>query len=85
MSAVPLYDAEIVTLIAVVDDPVFVVIVNEADVEPAGIVTDDGTVADGSLLDNETTAPPAGAGPFNVTVPVELAPFVAVVGDTETC
>ena len=69
----------------VVADPGFVVMVNDAEVAPAGTVTDAGTVADGSLLDNEITAPPAGAGPFNVTVPVELAPPVAVVGDTENC
>jgi hypothetical protein len=40
--------------------------------EPAGIVTLDGTCAASVLLlESETTAPPAGAGPFSVTVPVD--------------
>ena len=32
------------------------------------------------LLDSVTTAPPAGASPFSVTVPVEVLPPVTVVG-----
>ena len=83
LSVTPLYEAEIVTF--VVDGPGLVVMENDAEVEPAGIVTDAGTVAEGSLLDNDTVAPPAGAGPVSVNVPVELAPPVAVVGDTENC
>jgi len=49
-------------------------------VAPAAIVTLAGVVAELLLSDNVTTAPPLGAGPFNVTVPVELAPPVTVVG-----
>src|SRR2546428_606792 len=59
-----------------------VVIVNGALLAPAGTVTLPGTVAAGLLLDSVTGAPPAGAGPFSVTVPVELLPPVTVVGFT---
>ena len=48
-----------------------VVTVNVVLVAPAAMVTDAGTVADAVLLERPTIAPPAGAGPFNVTVPVE--------------
>lgn len=42
---------------------------------PAGTVTEEGTVAAlVSLLRSCTTAPPAGAGPVRVTVPVALLP-----------
>src|SRR3989449_6825941 len=59
-----------------------VVIVNGALVAPAGTVTLPGTVAAGLLLDSVTCAPPAGAGPSSVAVPVELLPPVTVVGFT---
>ena len=59
---------------------VLVVIVNGALVAPAGTVTLPGTVAAELLLDSVTCAPPAGAGPSSVTVPVELLPPVTVVG-----
>jgi len=46
-----------------------VVIVNAGDtVAPAATVTVPGTVAAALLLISVTTAPPAGAGPFSVTV-----------------
>jgi len=46
-----------------------VVIVNAGDtVVPPATVTEAGTVVLGSLLVSVTTAPPAGAGPFSVTV-----------------
>jgi len=57
--------------------------VNVAVVEPAGTVTLPllGTEATLELLlDRETTAPPLGAGPFRVTVPVEELPPVTDVG-----
>lgn len=75
--------AEIVT--EVVLDTVLVVTVKVALVFPAGTVTLAGTVAtEVRLLDNETTAPPAGAGPDKVTVPVEgVLPFT-VVGFSES-
>src|SRR2546430_1664460 len=63
-----------------------VVTVNVTLVAPTGTVTLAGTVAAELLLDSVTCAPPAGAGPFNVTVPVELPvealPPVTVVGVT---
>src|SRR2546425_4905807 len=59
-----------------------VVIVNGALVAPAGTVTLPGTEAAELLLDSVTCAPPAGAGPSSVAVPVELLPPVTVVGFT---
>src|SRR2546426_5577191 len=51
-------------------------------VPPAGTVTLEGTVAAGLLLESATCAPPAGAGAFSVTVPVEELPPVTLVGLT---
>src|SRR5438128_11070066 len=60
-----------------------VVTVNGALVAPAGTVTLAGTVAAAVLsLDSVTCAPPAGAGPSSVAVPVELLPPVTVGGLT---
>ena len=48
---------------------------------PAGTVTLDGTLAAPLLLESVTCAPPAGAAPLSVTVPVEdCAPPVTLVG-----
>ena len=59
-----------------------VVIVNFADVAPAGTVTVSGANADADELCSVTTAPPAGAGPFSVTVfAVAVAPPTIAVGD----
>ena len=59
---------------AIVPPTALVEIVNVALADPAGTVTLAGTVT-GSLPDNETTAPPAGAGALSVAVPVtELPP-----------
>jgi hypothetical protein len=58
-----------------------VVIVNEAVVEPAGTVTNAGTVAAaGFELTRYTASPPAGAAASMVTVPVETPPPTTVVG-----
>jgi len=58
-----------------------VLTVNVALLAPAATVTLAGTVAVDVLLVRVTAAPPAGAGPLSVTVPVEdCAPPVTVVG-----
>jgi hypothetical protein len=79
---VALYVAEIVTWV----DVATAVVVNAkvALVAPAATVTLAGTVAEGSLLVSVTTAPPVGAAPFSVTVPVEDAPPSTVEGLKET-
>ena len=54
---------------------------NVALVAPAAIVTLDGVLAAVVLLlESVTTAPPDGAAPVNVTVPVEEFPPVTLVG-----
>jgi hypothetical protein len=77
---VPLYEAEMLTFLE--SSTIDVLTVKFAVVAPAGTVTLAGTDAvEGSLLESAITAPPAGAGPFSLTVPVELwRPPVTVVG-----
>jgi hypothetical protein len=58
-----------------------VVTVNVLLLDPAGMVTEEGTcAAEMLLLFSETAAPVGGAAPFSVNVPVELAPPVTVLG-----
>ena len=55
--------------------------VNVALLAPAATVTLAGTVAAAVLsLERETAAPPLGAGPLRVTVPVEGDPPVTLIG-----
>jgi hypothetical protein len=78
----PPYSAEIVT--AVVLDTAAVVTGNVAVVLPPGTVTLGGTLAtEMLLLDSDTTAPPLGAGPLSVTVPVEPSPATTEDGFTD--
>ena len=63
-----------------VEGTVSVVTVKVAVVALAGTVTLASTWAAGLLLDKATTAPPAGAGPLRVTVPVEEKPPTTVFG-----
>lgn len=54
-------------------------------VAPAATVTLEGTVANVVLLlESVTCAPPEGAGPLRVTVPVEEFPPVTLVGLSES-
>ena len=64
-----LYEAEIVEVVETRTIDVFTA--NVALVLPAATVTLAGTLAAPLLLDSVTCAPPAGAGPLSVTVPVE--------------
>src|SRR5467141_309539 len=61
-----------------------VLIVKVAVVLAAGTVTVEGTLAAPLLLESITCAPPVGAGPLNVTVPVEEFPPVTLVGFRES-
>lgn len=69
MRVVPPYEAEIVA--EVVMRTMDVSIVKSALVAPAGTTTLKGTLAAPLLLESVICAPPAGAGPLSVTVPVE--------------
>jgi len=54
-------------------------------VAPAGTITLEGTLAAPLLLESATCAPPAGAGPLRVTVPVEdCRPPTTLVGFSES-
>ena len=57
----------------------FVCTVKLADVAPAAMVTDAGTVANAELLLSVITLPPAGAGLDRYTLPVKLVPLLALM------
>jgi hypothetical protein len=75
-----LYEAEMVALVG--NRTAEVLTTKEAMLAPAGTVTVEGTLAtEVLLLESATCAPPAGAGPLRVTVPVEdCAPPITLLG-----
>jgi hypothetical protein len=74
----PLDRPEIVTRLG--QRTMFVLTSNVALEDPAGTVTFAGTAALPLLLESVTTIPPLGAGPLNMTVPVDELPLVTRVG-----
>jgi hypothetical protein len=85
MEAVCIAPLKTAEMMGVVDAATgLVVTVNVVLVVPSGIVTVAGTFTDASLLEKETTAPPVGAGPFIVTVPVDELPPVKSAGLSAT-
>jgi len=62
----------------------FVVTVKVADVAPDATKTVLGTLVLELFDDSPTIRPPAGAGPYKVTVPVEEVPPMTDEGQTET-
>ena len=73
-------DAVMVTGVLLRTNPLLVLTVNVALLDPVGTVTVDGTIANVLLLLNPTVLPPEGAEALKVTVPVEGWPFETVVG-----
>ena len=68
-------------MVTVVDAVTTLVLtVKVAVVAPAGTATLEGTLAAPLLLESATCAPPAGAAPLNVRVPVEEFPPITLVG-----
>ena len=64
----------------VVEATAFVVTVKFAVVAPANTFTEAVTLAAALSLESPTELPPEGAGPVNVTVPVEDVPPITLVG-----
>jgi hypothetical protein len=74
-----------VTVIVVALPTTPAVIVNLADVRPAGTITLAGTESATPELERVTTAPAAGAGPVRATVlVVEVTPDTIVAGESMT-
>src|SRR6267378_3068557 len=73
-------------MVTVVDEATALVLTtNVALVAPAATITLEGTLAGVVLLLESTTcAPPVGAAPLNVTVPVEEFPPATLAGFSET-
>ena len=73
-------------MVTVVDEATALVLTtNVALVAPAATITLEGTLAGVVLLLESTTcAPPVGAAPLNVTVPVEEFPPATLVGFSES-
>lgn len=81
-AACPPYEAVIVAVVCALV-PGAAVTVNVALMAPAGIVTLAGALAaDGLLFESDTTAPPVGAVPDNVTVACDGLPPLTLTGLT---
>src|SRR5205807_1174660 len=78
----PVYEAVMMTGVAAATG--VVVTVNVAVVPPSGTLTVPGTEAAALLLLRDTAAPPAGAGPFRVTVPADDVAPVTLAGLNES-
>src|ERR1700694_1771940 len=77
-----LYEADIMALVEMRTMEVLTLKVTL--VAPAGTITLEGTLAASLWLESVTCAPPAGAGPLSVTVPVEDVPPITLVGFSES-
>jgi hypothetical protein len=77
-----LYEAETVTEVETSTPEVLTA--NVALVAPAGTVMLEGTLAAPLLAASATCTPPVGAGPVNVTVPMEEFPPATLVGFRES-
>ena len=77
----PFQLAEIVTRVFVVTS--FVGTENEAEKLPAATVTNDGRLTAGELPERLTTAPPAGAWPFSITIAPAWTPPLMLLGEIE--
>ena len=72
-------------IVAVVLEATAVVVtVNVAVVAPAATLTDAGVCAEALLDPSVTLAPPDGAGPVRVTVPVDGKPPITDAGESAT-
>ena len=72
-------------MVTMVDEATALVLTtNVALVAPAAIVTLGGMLAAPLLLESATCAPPVGAAPLSVTVPVEEFPPATLVGFSES-
>jgi len=81
--AVTVVVPDVADMVATVEDATLDVVIEKvAVVDPATTVTVPGVTTFALFDDNCKTAPPDGAGPFNVTVPVDEIPLGTDVGET---
>jgi hypothetical protein len=73
-----------VTATVVAAETALVVTGNETEKSPGSTVTVAGGLTTGELVDKLTRAPPAGAWPFSITIPVAVAPPLIVLGEMDS-
>jgi hypothetical protein len=73
-----------VTVAVVFAETLLVGIENETEKLPGGTNTDAGGLTAGELLDSVTEAPPGGACPVNMTMPVGCAPPLIELGEIDS-